>query len=200
MLWSAPRKPLPFIVTVPATVTAPLAMNVSRPPLAPFQGGAVKVAPAATVTVVTARRAVEHVVNDVVALDGFTATAFLTVSITPPIIVVSVTASSSALALLRESAGFAVNFLNPEQAELAGAFARPQAERVALWKSIAWTPDAQEVPLLAGTTGAFSAKVRQIVDAGDHALVLGDVTAIHLGEGSDTLVYHNRAYGRVARA
>ena len=155
---------------------------------------------AATVTVVTARRAVEHVVNDAVALDGFTATAFLTVSITPPIIVVSVTASSSALALLRESAGFAVNFLNPEQAELAGAFARPQAERVPLWKSIAWTPDAQEVPLLAGTTGAFSAKVRQIVDAGDHALVLGDVTAIHLGEGSDTLVYHNRAYGRVARA
>jgi hypothetical protein len=29
--------------------------------------------------------------------------------------------------------------------------------------------------------------------------VLGDVTAIHLGEGTDTLVYHNRAYGRVAR-
>ena len=29
--------------------------------------------------------------------------------------------------------------------------------------------------------------------------MLGDVTAVHLGVGSDTLVYHNRAYGRVAR-
>jgi flavin reductase (DIM6/NTAB) family NADH-FMN oxidoreductase RutF len=155
---------------------------------------------AATVTVVTARRADEHLTEGAVKLDGFTATAFLTVSITPPIILVSVTAAASALALLRESAGFAVNLLNPDQADLAGAFAKPQAERVALWTSTSWSPDADGVPLLAGTTGAFSAKVRQIIDAGDHALVLGDVTAIHLGEGSDTLVYHNRAYGRVARA
>ena len=33
--------------------------------------------------------------------------------------------------------------------------------------------------LAAGTTGAFSARVRQLVDAGDHTLVLGDVTAVH---------------------
>ena len=154
---------------------------------------------AATVTIVTARRAPEHIVNGAVPLDGFTATAFLTVSITPPIIVVSVTAASSALALLRESAGFAVNLLQVDQAELAGAFARPQAERVALWDKITWSPDADQVPLLPGITGAFSCKVRQIVDAGDHALVLGDVTALDLGEGEDTLVYHNRGYGRVAR-
>jgi flavin reductase (DIM6/NTAB) family NADH-FMN oxidoreductase RutF len=154
---------------------------------------------AATVTVVTARRAPEHVAAGSAPLDGFTATAFLTVSITPPIIVVSVTTASSGLSLLRESVGFAVNFLSPEQVELGGAFARPHAERAALWDTTPWTPDAAEVPLLAGTTGAFSAKVRQIVDAGDHALVLGDVTAIHLGQGSDTLVYHNRGYGRVVR-
>jgi flavin reductase (DIM6/NTAB) family NADH-FMN oxidoreductase RutF len=153
---------------------------------------------AATVTVVTARRAGPPA-DGVPELDGFTATAFLTVSMSPPILCVSATTAASAFAMLRDADAFAVNLLAPDQADLAAAFAKPAVERAGLWDRIAWTRDAADVPLLAGTTGAFSARVRQLVDAGDHTLVLGDVTAIHLGEGTDTLVYHNRAYGRVAR-
>jgi flavin reductase (DIM6/NTAB) family NADH-FMN oxidoreductase RutF len=154
---------------------------------------------AATVTVVTARRAAEHVGPTSPELDGFTATAFLTVSMSPPILAVSAAAASSALSMLRDSRGFAVNLLSPEQAEIAGAFAKPAVERVALWEKLGWKPDEAGAPLLHGTTGAFSARVRQLVEAGDHVLVLGDVTGIHVGAGADTLVYHNRGYGKVAR-
>ena len=147
---------------------------------------------AATVTVVTARRAGEA------ALDGFTATAFLTVSMAPPIILVSATTAATAFTMLRDAEAFAVNLLAVDQADLAAAFAKPHVERAGLWDRIAWEQDEAGVPLLGGTTGAFSARVRQLVDAGDHTLVLGDVTAVHLGVGSDTLVYHNRGYGRVA--
>jgi flavin reductase (DIM6/NTAB) family NADH-FMN oxidoreductase RutF len=153
---------------------------------------------AATVTVVTARRA-GPAGEGAPELDGFTATAFLTVSMAPPIILVSATRTATAFTMLRDAAGFAVNLLSPDQADLAGAFAKPAAERVGLWERTAWTPDADGVPLLGGTTGAFSARVRQVVDAGDHMVVLGDVTALHLGEGTDTLVYHNRGYGKVVR-
>ena len=119
----------------------------------------------------------------------------------PPIIVVSATSTASAFAMLRDCAGFAVNLLAPDQADLAAAFAKPAAEHIAagLWDRTPWAADAAGVPLLGGTTGALSACVRQLVDAGDHTLVLGDVTALHLGEGADTLVYHNRGYGKVAR-
>jgi flavin reductase (DIM6/NTAB) family NADH-FMN oxidoreductase RutF len=151
---------------------------------------------AATVTVVTTRRANAGNAPD---LDGFTATAFLTVSMDPPIIVVSATRTSTAFAMLRDASSFAVNLLSPDQSELAGAFAKPAPERVGLWDRTPWTADGEGVPLLGGTTGAFSARVRQLVEAGDHVLVLGDVTGLHLGEGSDTLVYHNRGYGRVVR-
>lgn len=154
---------------------------------------------AATVTVVTARRAPEHVTAIAPELDGFTATAFLTVSMSPPIIAVSATASGSSFPLLRDASAFAVNLLAEDQVELAAAFAKPAAERAGLWDRIPWSRDADEVPLLGGTAGAFSARVRQLVEAGDHVLVLGDVTAIHVGEKPDTLVYHNRGYGRVAR-
>ena len=154
---------------------------------------------AATVTVVTARRTAAHVAPGAPELDGFTATAFLTVSITPPIILVSATTAAHAFSMLRDSAAFAVNLLGHDQVDLAAAFARPAAERAGLWEAIPWTPDAEGVPLLAGSVGAFSACVRQLIEAGDHTLVLGDVTALHHSEGTDTLVYHNRGYGRVQR-
>src|SRR5256885_11362763 len=48
-----------------------------------------------------------------------------------------------------------------------GAFAKPAVERVGLWDRIAWQPDEAGVPLLGGATGAFSARVRQLVDAGE---------------------------------
>jgi flavin reductase (DIM6/NTAB) family NADH-FMN oxidoreductase RutF len=152
---------------------------------------------AATVTVVTVRLTGADAGAD--TFDGFTATAFFTVSMAPPIIVVSATTAATAFTMLRDAAAFAVNLLAPDQAELAAAFAKPHVERVGLWDRIACDRDAAGVPLLPGATGAFSARVRQLVDAGDHTLVLGDVTAVHLGEGVDTLVYHNRAYGSVTR-
>jgi flavin reductase (DIM6/NTAB) family NADH-FMN oxidoreductase RutF len=101
--------------------------------------------------------------------------------------------------MLRESAAFAVSLLAPSQQDVAAAFAKPAAERAGLWDRLAWTKDEAGVPLIQGTAGAFSARVRQLVEAGDHVLVLGDVTAIHVGEEQDTLVYHNRAYGTVRR-
>jgi flavin reductase (DIM6/NTAB) family NADH-FMN oxidoreductase RutF len=151
---------------------------------------------AATVTVVTARRRAASIAPEKPEIDGFTATAFLTVSIDPPIIAVSVGRSSGADALLKESEAFAVNFLSADQAEVSAAFARPSRDRGNLLDRFRWKPDAAGVPLLEGSAGAFSAKVRQVVEAGDHLLVLGDVQAIHQGIPGATLVYCNRTYGQ----
>jgi flavin reductase (DIM6/NTAB) family NADH-FMN oxidoreductase RutF len=156
----------------------------------------------ATVNVVTALSDPAKAANDTASptMDGFTATAFLTVSINPPIILVSATSSSSAATVLQQSQAFAVNMLRPDQVEVANGFAKPQSERASLWQTLPWAADAAGVPILAGSAGAFSATVRQIIDAGDHVLVLGDVTAIHVHDGNEeTLVYHNRAYGTVQK-
>ena len=153
---------------------------------------------AATVTVVTVRRAPRHLAAGVPELDGFTATAFLTVSMSPPIIAVSATVASSASSMLREASAFAVSLLAPEQIELAATFALPPPQRAGWWERVPTVLDDAGVPLIAGATGAWSARVRQLIDAGDHTLVLGDVTAIHLGDGNETLLYHNRAFRRVA--
>lgn len=141
----------------------------------------------ASVTVVTVRRDG--------APDGFTATAVLMVSIEPPIVLVSATKESSAGEMLGASERFAVNLLDASQRAVAEGFATPHETRGDLWPALDTTPDAHGVPLLGGALGAFSARVRERVDAGDHVLVLGDVTAVHLGREGDALVYANRAYG-----
>ncbi|MDO9019295.1 MAG: flavin reductase family protein [Deltaproteobacteria bacterium] len=147
---------------------------------------------AASVTVVTVRP-IDLARPD----DGFTATAFLTVSIAPPIVLVSATNASSAAAMMRDAGAFAVNLLARDQRPLADAFAQPHEHRSFVWSDLPVVRDHAGVALLAGSLGAFSATVRSFVDAGDHTLVLGDVTALHLGPAGEALVYHDRAYGSV---
>lgn len=148
---------------------------------------------AASVTVVTTLRQ-----GDPTAHDGFTATAFLTVSIDPPVVLVSAGNATRAAERLAMSSAFAVNLLSSTQREVADAFARPHELRADVFSAHPWDVDASGVALLRGTLGAFAATVRELVVAGDHTVVLGDVTAIYRTGRTDPLVYHNRAYGTFA--
>ncbi len=155
---------------------------------------------AASVTVVTVLRRHETVGPGAPLHDGFTATAFLTVSLAPPIVLVSATNASRSLSMLQDASSFAVNLLGESQRPLADLFASPHEQRGDIFSDFAWSPDADGVALLPGALGAFSARVRDLVAAGDHTLCLGDVTALHMGAAAEPLVYHNRRYARVADA
>jgi flavin reductase (DIM6/NTAB) family NADH-FMN oxidoreductase RutF len=152
---------------------------------------------AATVTVVTARRREGAGPPDAPPVDGFTATAFLTLSLEPPLIMVAVERGAGAEALLADADHFAVNLLSEGQAEHSLAFARHWEHRTDTWERFPAEHDAHGVPLLRGTAGAFSAHVQKRLDVGDHVLVIGAVTAVHHGDTEKTLVYQHRGYARV---
>jgi flavin reductase (DIM6/NTAB) family NADH-FMN oxidoreductase RutF len=150
---------------------------------------------ASTVTVVTGRA------SDGTVTDGFTATAFLTVSIAPPIILVSATTASAAGELARACTAFTVNLLSASQSSLANLFASPRATRADAFERIPWRDDPVGAAVLEGSLGAYSATVRARVDAGDHVLLLGDVTRIWLARGeAGPLLYGERAYRRLGDA
>lgn len=146
---------------------------------------------AASVNVITTRN------SSATAFDGLTATAFLTISISPAIILVSISTNSSALETIRESGCFVVNILAPHQVEHSAAFSRPHHERTQLFDNLEHHLDCNGVPLLGGAAGAFSAQLREVIPAGDHVLVLGNVVEIHHGSSEESLVYVNRSYGTV---
>ncbi len=149
---------------------------------------------AATVTVVTGRHADA-------TLDGFTATAFLTVSMAPPIVLVSATKSTRAAEMARACEAFTINLLSDDQRAIAEQFARPGQDRAEAFDQFAHERDPVGATVFHGALGAFSCARREIVDAGDHVLLLADVTRIWVArEDRSALLYADRAFRRVGDA
>lgn len=153
---------------------------------------------AASVTVITCRRRAGPFTSARPELDGFTATHFFTVSMAPPLLVVSAAKDSGAWDLLREADVFTVNLLSEKQSAVALAFARTQSERGAIFQDFPWAADAERVPVLDGTLGAFSARLHSHMDAGDHVLVMGAITQLHLGTSAKPVLFQNRAFWKLA--
>jgi flavin reductase (DIM6/NTAB) family NADH-FMN oxidoreductase RutF len=139
-------------------------------------------------------------VSVVTALDGHrphgtTVSAFASLSITPPMILVSLDRGSDLLGLVRNTRRFAVNVLSSGQAELALTFARKGADK---FDGISWRLD-RGVPRLDGVCGWLSCEVSTLVDGGDHVVALGFVLAAEACPGAP-LTYHARTFGTHAAA
>ena len=101
--------------------------------------------------------------------------------------------------MMADAEAFAVNLLSPAQEGLGTLFSMPHGQRGDFWAQVPHALDAWGVPLLLGAAGAFSARVNQLIPAGDHTLVLGAVKELHLGGAEETVLYANRAYGVFAK-
>jgi flavin reductase (DIM6/NTAB) family NADH-FMN oxidoreductase RutF len=84
---------------------------------------------AATVTVVTVRRRPDAITPEAPEVDGFTATAFMILSLEPPLVAIGVGRDSGADDLLEDADFLAVNLLSEGQSELSHAFARHHRDR-----------------------------------------------------------------------
>ncbi len=121
---------------------------------------------------------------------GFTANSFSSVSLDPPLLLVSIAKSSSNYDVFTKSDGFAVNILSEHQKPISNAFSRPVQDRFA---GLDWSWGPQGAPILAGVSAWFDCALHQIVDAGDHAILLGRVGAFHAGTSAG-LGYYRGSY------
>lgn len=126
---------------------------------------------------------------------AMTASSVMPVSLTPPLLMVSLTNESSTLAAIRLSGRFAVSLLAEDQQHVAERF----SSRRAAWARFAGVDLGGTRPVVLG--GAMAAAVCDVVwarEAGDHTLVLGEVTRTVDGSGSP-LTWHGSGYRRLLR-
>ncbi|AMK78258.1 MULTISPECIES: flavin reductase family protein [Methylomonas] len=128
---------------------------------------------------------------------GMTATAFSSVSLDPPQILVCLNQATDTGAALLESRRFAVNILNSGQEDVSNQFAgsTTQEQRFA---SIAWQAGDNGAPILSEALAALECRVVQQVQAGSHWVIIGEVDSVVCREG-DPLLYYHSAYRTVAK-
>lgn len=105
---------------------------------------------------------------------GFTANSFTSVSLDPPLLLVCLAKSSSNYAALTQAAGFAVNILSDGQSDISNTFARPSDDRFA---GLSWQTGPHGSPILGGVSAWFDCARHDVVDAGDHTILIGEVKA-----------------------
>jgi flavin reductase (DIM6/NTAB) family NADH-FMN oxidoreductase RutF len=122
---------------------------------------------------------------------GTTVSAFASLSMDPPMVLVSLDRQSELLSLIRESGRFGVNVLGADQSALALAFARKGG--TGKFNGVRWEID-HDLPRLPGAPGWLACTVAELVDGGDHVVALGTVVAADTVDGRP-LTYHGRLFG-----
>jgi flavin reductase (DIM6/NTAB) family NADH-FMN oxidoreductase RutF len=124
---------------------------------------------------------------------GMTANAFMSVSLEPPLVLISVDRRTKMCSLLYEEQRFAVSVLAADQRELSDHFAG-RAPPGAPAPSFAIV---REAPLVEGSAAHFVARIVRSYWGGDHSLFLGRVEYARYTRDARPLLFHGGQYGHL---
>lgn len=127
---------------------------------------------------------------------GFTANSFASVSLDPALLLVSIAKTSSNYNNFANASHFAINILAEEQKDISNTIARPSDDRFA---NLAWTKSASHNPVIDQVSAWFDCTTYQVVDAGDHAILIGKVEDFG-SAGFAGLGYYRGAYFTPAKS
>lgn len=120
---------------------------------------------------------------------GTTVSAFASLSMNPPMVMVALDRSSDLLSILRETGEYGVNLLGHEHSQWASVFAKKGSDK---FNGIPWAVDTG-LPRLPGASWV-ACSIESLVDGGDHVIALGSVLKVDLGDDKP-LTYCHRTFG-----
>jgi flavin reductase (DIM6/NTAB) family NADH-FMN oxidoreductase RutF len=125
-------------------------------------------------------------------IHGMTVSAFSSVSLNPPLVLVCADKTSHTLGVIEAGGVFAANILGSGQQGLSNRFASKKDED-RRFEGIAWRRGVTGAPILAGALAVLDCRVVAAHDAGDHVIYVGRVECAEVTEG-DPLLYYGGAY------
>jgi flavin reductase (DIM6/NTAB) family NADH-FMN oxidoreductase RutF len=125
---------------------------------------------------------------------GLTVSSFTSVSVAPPVVLVSINRFSRSHQMIQQAGIYAVTILEESQQALASRFAGLVPEEEDRFTGVATHTLATGCPILEGGVASFDCRVIQSVDVGDNTIFLGEVLAAEYHEKRQPLLYSNRAY------
>lgn len=111
-------------------------------------------------------------------LAGLTVSAFCSLSLDPPLVLICVDLHSTALPFIRDSGTFVVNILTKEQEYFSRCFATPSEERYEHFCHAAYHTAATGSPVLDEALAFIDTRIVAEYPGGDHAIFIGQVVAM----------------------
>jgi flavin reductase (DIM6/NTAB) family NADH-FMN oxidoreductase RutF len=124
---------------------------------------------------------------------GLTANAFLSLSLNPPLVLISVDKSAQCYSCFKRENSFTVNFLGEDQEDVSRRFATKGIDKFA---GLKWHEGVNGAAVLDGVLGYVECKIRRCVDGGDHTIVVGEI--LHAdAAGERPLLFFKGKYQRL---
>lgn len=121
------------------------------------------------------------------AVYGMTANSFTSVSLTPPLVLVSVGKNLNMHDWIHEAGIFGVTILSAAQQDASDFFAGKRTPEVEATLRYDWH---ENIPMLSGGLANLACRLWAEYDGGDHTLFVGEVLGLRVNEESSPLLYH----------
>ncbi len=122
------------------------------------------------------------------SLHGLTVSAFCSVSLSPPLVLVCVEKITASHFAFQESNAFVVNILDESQAYLSEHFATPFADK---FREVKYRPGIKGIPVIDDTLASLECRIQQAFDGGDHSIFVGQVENAAVKNGKPLLYFQS---------
>ena len=119
--------------------------------------------------------------------------SFVSVSLDPPLVGFLPGKSSGTWPRMESAGSFCVNVLGDHQLDVANHFFRKDVDP---WETVEWHAGATGAPVIGGCIAHIDCTLHEVVDAGDHWMVLGLVREMDCpDEAPGPLLFYGGGYG-----
>lgn len=118
---------------------------------------------------------------------GITVSAFCSVSLEPPLILVCIEKVTGSARAIDDSGAFIVNILDRSQQFLSEHFAATNPEK---FEDVTFRPGMDGIPILNDALVSLDCRVKRTCDGGDHSIYIAEVENAEIKDGSPLVYFH----------
>jgi 3-hydroxy-9,10-secoandrosta-1,3,5(10)-triene-9,17-dione monooxygenase reductase component len=124
---------------------------------------------------------------------GFAVGSFASLSLQPPQVLFCAGKHSSTWPRIETTGRFCANILADDQEDVCRIFASRSEDKFA---GVGWKHSGNGSPLLAGALAFIDCTIADVVESGDHYIVIGDVLDLDVLHEGGPLLFYRGGYGR----
>lgn len=127
-------------------------------------------------------------------LHGITVSAFCSVSLDPPMVLICIEKCTASHFAFEESKAFVVNILDESQSSLSEQFAAPFTDK---FGDVEFQSGIDDIPVLIGSLASLECRLTFAYDGGDHSIFVGVVERATI-RGGKPLIHFEGEYRKMA--